>query len=223
MAVTGSSWVVTALEMGISGRAVAVGRERRKHPRFVVGGTKGRVPGVGEVSLMNISLGGVMVEHADMLRPGSTSQLVLPLLWRIMRVQCRVVRSELTRHDYGPDGEEVTIYHSGLEFLDPSEETRQVVSQYIETMIEEGQARPSGDGQIRRSYSCDQCGQSFELTDSDVRPVFMDPRKRPVQAGDQFHHKHGTCEGPLTCTFAGPKVPWTFEQDESQNSQHSSQ
>ncbi|MFQ5961604.1 MAG: PilZ domain-containing protein [Candidatus Methylomirabilales bacterium] len=215
---------VTPLETGISGREVAVGRERRKHPRFVVGGvTKGQVPAAGDVSLINISLGGVLIEHADMIRPGSMTQLVLHLLWRIVKVQCRVVRSVLTRQEYSLEGDEIIIYHSGLEFIEPPEEMRKMISEYIETMIEDGQARPSGDGQIQRGYSCDQCGQSFELTDSEVRPVFMDPRKRPVQAGDQFHHKHGTCEGPLTCTFAGPKVPWTFEQDESQNSQHSSQ
>lgn len=184
--------------------------ERRRNPRFIVGGvTRGRVTGVGEASLLNISLGGLLIEHAEVIRPGTISHLVFPLLWRVLRVRCRVIWSAITRQEYSLDGEDIMIYHTGLELIDPPEETRQVISDYIQSMIEEGLVKPSGDGQIRRSYECEECGESLDLTDSEVRPVFMDPRKRPVQVGDLFRFGHGSCQGTLKCTFAGPNVPWT--------------
>ena len=61
-------------------------------------------------------------------------------------------------------------------------------------------------GVIRRAYTCQKCGESFQLTDSEVQPVFMNVRKRPVQTGDLFYRQHDTCEGTLECIFGGPRV-----------------
>ena len=54
------------------------GAERRRHPRFVVGGkTKGRMTAIYDASLVDISLGGAMVEHAHIVRPGTRSAQAL--------------------------------------------------------------------------------------------------------------------------------------------------
>ena len=185
---------------------------KRQYPRFAVRGTtKGQVTATCEASLLNISLGGALIEHAEVVRPGAVTTLDLPMLGRVVRVRCRVIRSIFARQEKQPDGEIAMIYQSGLQFLDPTEETRSVISEYIESISEEGETK---DGRVfRRSYTCEQCGESFELTDLEVRPVFMEPRKRPVQAGDLFDYKHGTCEGTLMFTSGGPKVPWTIEEE----------
>ena len=192
-----------------------MGREfsnKRQHPRFTVGGTtKGQVTATCEASLLNISLGGALIEHAEVVRPGTVTTLDLPMLGRVVRVQCRVTRSVFARQEKQPDGEFAMIYHSGLQFLHLAEETQSVISEYIQSISESGQTT---DGRvIWRSYTCEQCGQSFELTDPEVCPVFIEPRKRPVQAGDLFDYKHGTCEGTLTYTGGGPIVPWTVEEE----------
>ncbi len=110
------------------------GPERRQHPRFVVGGgTKGRVTAY-EVSLLDVSLGGAMIEHAQIVRPGTLSYLILPLQGREVSLRCRVIRSVVHRPEMQPDGERMLIYRTGLEFVEPSDETRKVISEYIDSL-----------------------------------------------------------------------------------------
>jgi hypothetical protein len=58
-----------------------------------------------------------------------------------------VIRSVVNRIELQPDGEQALIYHTGLEFLDLSEETRQVISDYIQSITENGSGLglPSGE------------------------------------------------------------------------------
>lgn len=55
-----------------------------------------------------------------------------------MIVRCRVVRSVINRVELQADGERALIYHTGLQFLGPSEETRQVITDYIQSITENG-------------------------------------------------------------------------------------
>ena len=124
-------------------------RDRRQHPRFtvVVGKATGRVTSVHDASLVDISFGGVLIEHSQVVRPGTTSSLDLDLEGRRLRLRCRVIRSVVNRIELQPDGEQALIYHTGLEFLDLSEETRQVIRDYIESITEDGSGLglPSGE------------------------------------------------------------------------------
>jgi len=124
-------------------------RDRRQHPRFtvVVGKATGRVTSVHDASLVDISFGGVLIEHSQVVRPGTTSSLDLDLEGRRLRLRCRVIRSVVNRIELQPDGEQALIYHTGLEFLDLSEETRQVISDYIQSITEDGSGLglPSGE------------------------------------------------------------------------------
>lgn len=114
-------------------------RERRQHPRFTVAGkATGRVTAVHDASLVDISFGGVLIEHSQVVRPGTTSSLDLDLDGKRLRLRCRVVRSLVNRIELQPDGEQALIYHTGLEFLDLSEDTRQVIHDYIQSITEDG-------------------------------------------------------------------------------------
>lgn len=183
---------------------------RRKYPRYIVRTrTEGRLTGADEAALLDISLGGVKIEHAQSVRVGSISPLDLEFQGKRVRVMCRVVWSQVARQEMSLDGEGAMIYQTGLEFHDPSAETRQLINDYVQAMIDEGRATPPVQGVIRRAYCCEKCNERFELADGEVRPVFMDPRKRPVQAGDLFYYEHDTCDGALECTFGGPRKPWS--------------
>lgn len=93
--------------------------ERRRYPRVLLGSdTKGQVNAFYDVVLVDISLGGAMIEHAEVVRPGTILELLLTLAGRAMRVRCRVVRSEIHRSEVQPDGEQLLIFRSGLEFLE---------------------------------------------------------------------------------------------------------
>lgn len=187
---------------------------RRRHPRYVLKAkTEGRLTAADEVALLDISLGGVKIEHSQPMRPGGISILDLEFQGKKIRLTCRAVWSVVVRQDVDLDGEASMIYQTGLEFQNLSEETQKVIGDYVQAMIDEGRAGPPDDGHVRRAYRCQKCGEPYQLSDAEVRPVFADPRKRPVRAGDLFHYAHDNCEGAMQCIFPGPRVPWTVEEE----------
>ncbi len=188
--------------------------DRRQSVRFFVAEeTKGRVTSAYEALLMNISRRGALIEHDDVVRPGSTSSLELELNGNKVKLRSRVVWSAVVRQGLNADSEMVLIFNTGLEFLDLSEETQQLIGDYIDSMAEQGKAMPVDERSIRRSYTCEECNALFELPDAEVRPVVVEPQKRPVQAGDLFEYAHGGCQGTLQCA-TGPLIPWIGEQEE---------
>jgi hypothetical protein len=187
---------------------------RRRFPRYgLKTKTGGQITAADEVLLIDISVGGVKIEHTQPMRPGAISFLDLEFQGKKMRLACRVVWSVVVRQDVDLDGEASMIYHSGLEFQNPSEETCKLIKDYLQSMIDEGKAGAPDDGRFRRGYRCQKCGEPYQLADSEVRPVFADPRKRPVQAGDIFYYTHDNCDGEMECIFGGPRVPWAGEEE----------
>jgi hypothetical protein len=115
---------------------------RRQYARFVVGGkTVGRVTAIYDAVVLDISMGGSLIEHAHVVRPGTMSSLDLELGGARVRLRCRVARSVVHRSEVLPGGERELIYRTGLQFLDPPEETRQMIIQYIRSVI-----RPENSG-----------------------------------------------------------------------------
>ena len=93
---------------------------KRRFPRFaVLGKVEGKIVASYEATLVNLSLGGALVEHSSMVRPGSMSQVLLPYGNGEILIACRVIRSHLSRRETrGPAS--VVVYQTGLEFLNPS-------------------------------------------------------------------------------------------------------
>lgn len=183
---------------------------RRRYPRYVLRArTRGRLTGSDDVLLIDISLGGARIEHDEFIRPGMISPLDLDFRDRRIRLWCRVVWSMVVGQDMDLDGEGSMIYHTGVEFHNLSEESRQVLNDYVQALIDEGKAGPPDDAMIRRGYKCQKCNELYQLADGEVLPVFRDVRNRPVQAGDLFYYTHENCDGVMECIFGGPRVPWT--------------
>jgi hypothetical protein len=108
---------------------------KRQHPRFVVGGkARGRLTTTYTASLINISLGGALVEHPDIVRPGTISYMDMTLQGKEVRLRCRVTRSVVHRTEVLESGERELIYHTGLEFFDPPRETLDLITQYIDSL-----------------------------------------------------------------------------------------
>jgi hypothetical protein len=133
--------------------------ERRRHPRVNVGGkTKGKVNAVHDVSLLDISLGGALIEHAQVVQPGIAFDLVLTLVGQKLKLRCRAVRSVVYRSESQAKGGQKLIYRTGLEFLQPTAATQQVIGDYIRSIIEDEQgggakqadvAGPLGQGRLQ--------------------------------------------------------------------------
>lgn len=109
---------------------------RRQYARFLVGGkAKGRVTAIYDAVIVNLSIGGSLIEHAHVVRPGTLSSLDLDLFGKRLRLKCRVARSVVHGSNVLPTGERELVYRTGLEFLELSEATRQVIGRYIQSMM----------------------------------------------------------------------------------------
>lgn len=110
--------------------------DRRRFPRFFVGGgVKGQIA-VDEATLVDVSLGGALIEHAQVVRPGTRSGLRLILRGGAVSLRCHVVRSAAHRLEPQPDGEVALMYRTGLEFLEPPEKARQALNDLIRSTME---------------------------------------------------------------------------------------
>ncbi len=84
------------------------------------GKTKGRISGIGEVSVLNLSFGGALIEHAEVIRPDIILELVLTLAGREKKLRCGAVWSAIHRAEVQTDGEQELIFRTGLDFLGSS-------------------------------------------------------------------------------------------------------
>lgn len=87
--------------------------------------------GSHQVVVVDISVLGARIEHHTPIGTPTGSVANLAFRWdeEDVSVDCKVVRSRLERFSVGADG--LTIYHSGLEFIDPNFETRSALKRII--------------------------------------------------------------------------------------------
>lgn len=122
------------------GNGSQVRGERRQDPRWGVRGrnlgriTPYRAATYEPASVVDISMGGALIEHTNIVGPGTLA--FLTFLMHLVHgaeagVMCRVVRSVVDRYDVDPAGKRDLIYRTGLKFLAPSEVSRRVIMGYI--------------------------------------------------------------------------------------------
>ncbi len=105
------------------------------------------------VSLVDISMGGALIEHSTEVGPGTLAFLTLVIHmvhgWEA-GLMCRVVRSVVDRYDVEPTGKRDLVYRTGLKFLAPSEVSRRVIVGYIADgtidSLRRGKKRQHADG-----------------------------------------------------------------------------
>ena len=83
--------------------------------------------------LVDLSVLGARIEHHVPLSGSGHARLTFELDGRRIVADCRIVRSRLERFSVGADG--LTIYHSGLEFEELDERTRDALKSIIGTFI----------------------------------------------------------------------------------------
>jgi len=87
--------------------------------------------GSHQVVLVDISVLGARIEHHVPLGTATGSTANLAFRWEDedVAMDCRVVRSRLERFSVGADG--LTVYHSGLEFVEPTTDARATLKRII--------------------------------------------------------------------------------------------
>ena len=89
--------------------------------------------GATQVVLVDLSVLGACIEHHMPLPTGQQGKLMFTWDDESIQMECRIVRSRLERFSVGAEG--LTVYHSGLEFVDPSPESLAAVKKMIEVFI----------------------------------------------------------------------------------------
>ncbi len=109
--------------------------ERRRFPRWRAGRwLSGWIGNTHEVSVVDISLGGALIEHSYIIRPGTMTILILLLRGEKVSVDCRVIRTVVYRYETWPGGERDCVYRTGLELVDVSEDSRREIGGYIRSL-----------------------------------------------------------------------------------------
>jgi hypothetical protein len=102
--------------------------------------------GATHVVLVDISLMGARIEHHVPLAAGAHGRLAFEWQDETIDTDCRIVRSRLERFSVGADG--LTIYHSGLEFVNMQPEARArlktIIGRFITRALEEQKLNARG-------------------------------------------------------------------------------
>jgi len=93
----------------------------------------GDVTASHDVHILDLSLGGVRVEHTNILRPGSTCFVRLPLKQQVTTVLGRVVWSKAVGRAAAEHGGTGLLYQSGIEFVALSREVQSLLTAFLET------------------------------------------------------------------------------------------
>ena len=114
--------------------------ERRKAPRVKLEGqTEGWIQAMFDVTLVDLSTTGALVEHAYPLRPDTIYSLTFSTLHGELTftMKARVVRTFVARSVQPPEGEPELVYRSGLEFVNPTPEQIAALEQLLKPLLEE--------------------------------------------------------------------------------------
>ena len=108
--------------------------DKRRDSRWNAGGTEARIAPKHKVSLLNISRGGVLIEHSHVIRPGTNLFLSLLLPKQGTSLRCRVVRSREHGYEVLLTGEQHHVYRTALEFQALSEDSLRLIDEFIDSL-----------------------------------------------------------------------------------------
>ncbi len=110
--------------------------DRRRHPRWdVEGQLAGQIARIPGVSFVNVSMGGALIEHSKIVRPGTICFLTILVPGDKIGLKCRVVRSIVHRYEISPTGERDLVYRTGVKFLALSGAPRRQIKVYIDSLM----------------------------------------------------------------------------------------
>ena len=96
-------------------------------------GAKARLH-LGDVTLIDLSLSGTLVEHTQRVRVGDLYSLSFQVQGLHIKVRARAVRSFASHRVRVAGGERQLVYRTGMEFSDLSEDTAKLISAYLDRL-----------------------------------------------------------------------------------------
>jgi c-di-GMP-binding flagellar brake protein YcgR len=84
-----------------------------------------------DVTLRDISRSGILVEHTQRVQVGDMYRVAFQVDGLHLKVTARAVRSSVSHFVPIAGGERQLVYHTGMEFIDVTDETAKRISAYI--------------------------------------------------------------------------------------------
>lgn len=91
-----------------------------------------------EVTLIDISLSGALVEHIEPVRPGEVYRLSFPVEGHQVQVLARAVRAFASHRVTVAGGERQVVYRTGMEFVGVERGAAELISTYIDRLVQKG-------------------------------------------------------------------------------------
>jgi hypothetical protein len=113
--------------------------DRRRLPRFRITGVGGSITAPVEAEIINLSMGGALVEHQGMLGVGFECILTALVTGAVVGIKCQVAHSTVNHRTTGAAGESLLFYRTGLRFLEISEEAENILATLIRSYGEGGE------------------------------------------------------------------------------------
>ena len=108
--------------------------ERRRHLRWRLRKRfTGRISSDHKIAVLDISLGGALIEHANPIRSGTVSFLTVSAAAQEVTLRCRVIRSTIYRHEVRPTGVREHVYRTAVEFSAPSPDLRHLLHEITDS------------------------------------------------------------------------------------------
>lgn len=128
------------------------GRERRKAPRVRMRGEPTalvELKQLKDVSLIDLSLSGALMEHTEPVRPGGIYRLSFSVGGSQVQVLARAVRAYASHFVTLAGGERQLVFRTGMEFIGVEKAAADLISAYVEHLRKQpgrGSATESPDG-----------------------------------------------------------------------------
>ena len=111
------------------------GRERRCAPRVPM---KGQIPAqlqLKNVTLLDLSLSGALLEHVEPVNPGEIYRLSFPIEGKQVQVLARAVRAFASHRVTIAGGERQLVYRTGMEFVGTEKTATDLISAYLDRQV----------------------------------------------------------------------------------------
>jgi len=114
--------------------------ERRRAPRIRLRAQSPAELQLRDVSLIDLSLSGALVEHIEPIRPGEIYHLAITIQERKVPVLARAMRVFASHRVTVAGGERQVVYRTGMEFVGVEKETADLIAEHIDGMTRQGLA-----------------------------------------------------------------------------------
>jgi DNA-binding response OmpR family regulator len=110
--------------------------ERRRGPRAYLRAHTPAQLQLRDVSLMDISQSGALVEHIEPIRPGEIYRLALGIDGQNVQVLARATRVYASHRVTVAGGERQVVFRTGMEFVGLKKEAAELIARYVDGLLQ---------------------------------------------------------------------------------------